>query len=88
MNQVEPCGEEVFAGRFADQGDRARIVVVSPLLTLYRLCSFLLFRDLEPERRSCQVKGVPDDWDKTAQADAGHIDKGLTLIPSVKGIGL
>ncbi|KQO75980.1 hypothetical protein [Rhizobium sp. Leaf262] len=67
---------------------KARLSIVSPLLTLYRLCSFLLVWDLEPERRSCQVKGVPDDWDKTAQADAANIDKGLTLKPSQKGIGL
>jgi hypothetical protein len=67
---------------------KARLLIVSPLLTLYRLCSFLSFWNLEPERRSSQVKGVPDDWDKTAQADAANIDKGLTLIPSRKGIEL
>ncbi|CVI62553.1 hypothetical protein AGR7A_Lc90003 [Agrobacterium deltaense NCPPB 1641] len=53
--------------------------VVSPALTMYRLCSFLLSRVLEPGSRSCQVGGVRKTGHKTAQADATNIDKGLTL---------
>jgi len=44
--------------------------------------------DLEPGFGSCQVGDVPDGRNKAAQADAGNIDKGLTLKPSDKGIGL
>ncbi|KVK70930.1 hypothetical protein L905_26700 [Agrobacterium sp. TS43] len=55
---------------------------------MYRLCSFLLFRVLEPGSRSCQVGVVRKTGHKAAQADAGNIDKGLTLKPSDKGIGL
>lgn len=54
---------------------------VSPLLTLCRLCSKFVFRVLEPGSRSCQVRGVRTAGHKTAQADAGNIDKGLTLKP-------
>ncbi len=61
---------------------------VSPPLTMYRLCSFLLSRVLEPGSRSCQVGGVRKTGHKTAQADAGNIDKGLTLSLLEKGIGL
>lgn len=62
--------------------------LVSPPLTMYRLCSFLLFRVLEPGSRSCQVGVVRKTGHKAAQADAGNIDKGLTLSLLEKGIGL
>ncbi|OLP45716.1 hypothetical protein BJF95_11340 [Rhizobium oryziradicis] len=61
---------------------------MSPALTLYRLCSVFMIWVLEPGRGSCQVGDVPDGWNKTAQADATNIDKGLTLNLVQEGIGL
>ena len=81
--QPESCGNEIRLAIY-DRGSGT----VSPALTLYRLRSLFAIRVLEPDLGSCQVKDVPVGRNKTAQADAGNIDKGLTLKPSRKGIGL
>ncbi len=70
------------------EGATRFLVAVSPALTLYRLCSLFAIGVLEPDLGSCQVKGVLDGRNKTAQADAGNIDMGLTVNLVVEGIGL